>query len=381
MFFINWLKVLVVWLADTINRLYDPFEYNHDLAPVDTLENLDKKFAAELDAEFMMPSGEFLYQHPRPNDAGDTAIWHGVCCGMRILRGDDVSQQFKFLRSLFINGALIRGYWEGTNEPNDTTSNDSATGPLFAFYCALRFGNETLKSEVEAILLPWAENLKKNNWALANLKGQPTKFGQLENGIMTDPLRITLLLAILSLASAYDSKYLVDYNKLYDKYKPILAYPKVKLLWLDTSYDTHRAAIALHVLYWMTKDKVYKKGLQRLWRISGKTNNVWVYTLCAEALDKEETGLIDSVLQTFDYKKRQLGNMESLNNDWPSVKWGDKLRAKKALPINRRGSQDFFWQRHPFSLSENVGNIIPGCYHSGLDFLVCLNLAKRLNVL
>lgn len=377
---INWAKVLIIWLADTINLCYDPFEKNTNLEPVDSIVNLDNLFAKELDEEFMMPSGEFLYQHPRPNDSGDTALWQGICTGMKILRRNDVTQQMKFLKSLFINNALIRGYHYGTNLPNDTTSNDSATGPLFAFYCALRFGDEATKEQAGALLLPWVKNLKEHDWTLVDQTGVPTPYGKLENGILTDPLRITLLLALLALAMAYDPSYNVDYAKLYTKYKPILAYPKVKLLWLDTSYDTHRAAIALHILYWMTRDEVYRKGLKRLWRISEKSNNVWAGVLCAEALDESIEEITDMVLSTFDYKKRQLGNIESLNPDWPSVKWGSNVRAKKPLPLNKRGSQDFFWQRHPFSKDEWVGVTYPDVFHSGLDFLVCLHLARRLGL-
>jgi hypothetical protein len=133
----------------------------------------------------------------------------------------------------------------------------------------------------------------------------------------------------------------------------------------------------------LTRDEVYKKGLQRIWHITGKENNAWVAVLCLEALE-EATNYpslvyrIADILGTFDYSKRQLGNMESLNPDWPSIKWGDKVRGKKPLPFNRRGSQDFFWQRHPFSRDEWVGMTIPDTWHSGLDFLICYRLAKRL---
>jgi hypothetical protein len=252
---------------------------------------------------------------------------------------------------------------------------------LFAFYCALRFGDESVKAAAGEMLLPWVKNLKEHNWALVAQNGQPTPFGQLDNGIiMTDPLRITLLLAILSLAMAYDPSYHADYVQLYAKYKPILAYPKVKLLWLDTSYDTHRAAISLHILYWMTRDEVYKKGLKRIWRISKKSNNAWVAVLCAEAIEENVDNYVENVLCTFDYQIRQFGNMQTLNTGWPSVKWGDKYRAKKPLPFNKRGSQDFFWQRHPFSLAEWVGVTVPDTFHSGLDFLVCLHLARKLGL-
>jgi hypothetical protein len=374
---VNYLKVAAIWAADTVNLCYDPFEENVALPKVSELPDLDNSFATEIEQEFYLPTGEFLYQHPRPNDAGDTAIWQGIFTGMRILRGDDVTVPLRFLKSLFVDNALVRGYYpDGT--PNDTTSNDSATGPLFAFYCALRFGDASTKEQAGKLLLPWIKNIKDHGWALVDRNGQATSYGQLDNGVLSDPLRVTLLLALLGLAMSYDPSYHADYVQLYAKYKPILAYPKVKLLWLDTSYDTHRAAIGLHILYWLTRDEVYKKGLQRIWRITSKENNAWVATLCSEAVAQSYNPTVSQVLQTFDYKKRQLGNMESLNPDWPSVNWGGTVRAKSPLPLNRRGSQDFFWQRNMMSRDEWVGVKSPDTFHSGLDFLVCYWLAQKL---
>ena len=197
------------------------------------------------------------------------------------MKGADVSNQLLFINGLFINGTLIRGY-RNDGTPNDTTSNDSATGMLFFFYCALRWGMPDVRARAGALLRVWANNLKAHNWALVDLQGNPTAYGALENGVLTDPLRMTLLLAILSLAMAYDPSFNEDYASLYNLYRPLLEYPKVKLLWWDTAYDTHRAAIHLHVLYWMTKDDRYKDGLQRIWRIVEKTQNAWVlYALFA----------------------------------------------------------------------------------------------------
>jgi hypothetical protein len=374
---VNWIKVGAIIGTDIVNKLYDPF----DLPSYSLLSNepymLEPLFYADLEARFMQPSGEFFYQIPRPADAGDTALFQGLATGMKILKGADVSKQLEFINTLFINGALIRGY-DNNGKPNDTTSNDAATGMLFFFYTALRWGSSDVRSKAGALLRIWVNNLRAHNWSLVDLQGNPTKYGALEDGIKTDPLRMTLLLSILSVAMAYDPSFNQDYADLYNRYRPILAYPKVKLLWWDTDYDTHRAAIHLHILYWMTKDEVYAKGLRRIWRISEKTQNAWVYTLCASALDKPDGAFIRRILSTFDFNRRQLGTLESLNPDVPSVKWGSNIRAKYALPFYQRGSQEFFWQRCMLSKDEWVGNTWGGTYHSGLDFLICGWLANRL---
>lgn len=388
----NYVKVGGILFCDLINHCYDPFELpppNDTVLDAVTLESL---FYVDLEARFMQPSGEFWYQIPNPPDSGDTALFQGLVTGMKIMKGVDVTKQLEFISKLFINGTLIRGYDSITGVPNDTTSNDSATGMLFFFYCALRWGTPEVRDKAGAILRTWVNNLRAHNWTLCDLKGNPTQYGALEGGIKTDPLRMTCLLGILSIARAYDQSIGQDYADLYNKYRPILPYPKVKLLWWDTDYDTHRAAIHLHVLYWMTKDEIYKDGLQRICRISEKTQNAWVYTLCSPALDNPDGAFIKRSLSGFDFNRRQLGTIESLNPDVPSVNWPPSfpswlsflgtltVRAKYALPFNKRGSQEFFWQRNMFSKAEWSAKNWPQPYHSGLDFLICGWLAKRLGL-
>lgn len=387
-FISNVVKVGVIWLTDIINWCYYPFTLQQTYGlPAQNLQNLEALFDADLEARFIQPTGEFIYTLPKPADSGDTALFQGLATGMKILRGDDVTKELAFIKTLFPNNRLIRGYYnDGTM--NDTTSNDSATGAIFFFYCALKYGTPILQAEAVNILMPWLRQLKVDNWALCAQNGTPTTYGVLDNEVLTDPLRITILLALLALSIyASSSEFVGDYAEIYKKYKPILSYPKVKVLWYDTKYDTHRAAINLHVLYAITNDKRYKDGLQRIWRITKKENNVWVYTLCYSALDTNaENSVVATMLSTFDFAKRQLGDVQSLNDDQPSLNWPKKLpfgvttpivRCKYPLPLNKRGSQDFFWQRDMNSLDEWVGNTTADVYHSGLDFLICYHLAKQ----
>jgi hypothetical protein len=388
---LNVIKLLVIWLTDFVNWCYYPFDLKQTYGlPLQDLQKLDTLSIADLMARFMQPSGEFYYTMPRPADAGDTALFQGIATGMKILRGDDVTNQFNFIKTLFPNNRLIRGYY-GDGTMNDTTSNDSASGMLFFFYCAIRFGSSQVHQEASDLLVAWLRQLKADNWSLCAQDGTPTTYGVLDNGILTDPLRVTILLGLLVLGVTCSSEFVDDYNYIHDKYILILSYPKVKFLWWDTKYDTHRAAINLHVLYVMTRDNRYKRGLERIWRITKKENNAWVYTLCYPALDdKSESAFVNIMLSTFDLAKRQLGDLQSINDDQPAVTWPKQLpfglttpvqRSVSPLPLNKRGSQDFFWQRDMNSLDEWVGNTSPDVYHSMLDFLVCYNLAKKLGVL
>lgn len=376
----NYAKVGGIWLTDLVNRIYYPFEDAPDYQPVCDPNTLGTLFYADIVLRFFQPTGEFFYQLPRPEDAGDTALFQGLATSLKILKGVDTLRERMFIHSLFPNGSLIRGFYPD-GRPNDTTSNDSATGMLFFFHTALWYGTDAERASAGAILRTWASNLRANKWALCDLQGNPTKYGALEQGWKTDPLRLTLLLGILAVAGAYDPSFSQDYADLYAKYRPILAYPKVNLLWWGQDYDTHRAAIHLHVLYQMTKDEVYKRGLLRIWRNTHKERNAWVYTLCSIAMDRPDGAIVRQRLAEFDFGRRQLGNIESLNPSAPSVKWGGKVRCKFALPFFLRGSQEFFWQRNSFSKDEWVGNKTAGVYHSGLDFLLCGWLANRLGLL
>lgn len=376
----NYIKVAAIILADLMNKIYNPFQMPPSYDPVSDPAKLETLFYADAQARFFQPTGEFLYELPRPADAGDTALFQGLATAMKIMRNADTLKERFFIHSLFPNGSLVRGFYaDGT--PNDTTSNDSATGMLFFFYTAFMYGDSDTRDSAGAILRTWANNLRAHNWALCDLKGTPTQYGQLEQGWKTDPLRITLLLGILFMASAYDKSFSQDYIHFYNLYHPILAYPKVSLLWWGKDYDTHRAAIHLHVLYQMTKDPIYKKGLLRIARITEREDNAWVYTLCSVAMDKPDGSIVKRRLATFDFNRRQLGTVESLNPGVPSVKWGNDVRAKYALPFYQRGSQEFFWQRCMFSKNEWIAKNWPQPYHSGLDFLICGWLASRLGLI
>lgn len=370
MIFVNLIKVGAIWLADTINRLFYPFEEKRFNTPAD-LPDLEAKFSKDIEANFKN-QGWFLYQKPMPEDAGDEALFQGLYLGMRTLKGANIDQEFDAFQSLFHNDILIRGYTADLGI-NDTTSNDSATGALFALYCIWQYRG----SMANHIITRWAQRICDSGYALTDLNGVPTKYGQLEDGWKTDPLRMTLLLALLSLAAKIDrGTFEPHYEKLYAKYREILPYPKVRLLWWDTDYDTHRAAIHLHILWELTRDSLYKGGLLRLHRITKRENNAWAQVLCSPVLGPEELNL--TILNTFTLK-RTAGCVETINSgSVETVKWGAKLRAKQTLPIWRRGSQDFFWQRNMFSLDEWVGVHDISYFHSGLDFLLAYWMAKRM---
>lgn len=370
---INFIKIGAIWFADTINRLFNPFEEAVFAEKAD-LRDLESRYFKDIEANFKT-GGKFLYQKPMPEDAGDHALFQGLYTAMRVLKGQDVTHEMEEIYRLFIDGTLIRGY-HSDGRPNATTSNDSATGMLFALYCIWQYRGP----QANALITRWARRIVDANYALTDLNNVATPYGQLERGWKTDPLRITLLLAILALANKIDSyQFERHYEAIYKKYREILPYPKVRLLWWDTDYDTHRAAIHLHVLWQLTRDRCYQRGLRRLHRITKKENNAWVQVLCSPVLEPQELNL--TILNTFNPYFRERGNIQTKNSGTvEAVKWGKHKRAKQTLSIWRRGSQDFFWQRNMFSLDEWTGNETANVWHSHLDFLLVYWMGKRMGL-
>lgn len=383
MIFINLIKVAGIWLCDIVNKVYDPFiKIGYDVQ-VD-LGNLERLFYQQLKTSYV-ENGRFKYQLPMPEDDGDAALFQGLYTAMMNFKHkeptSETQQANAAMGSFFVDGRLIRGV-RSDGTINDTTSNDSATGMLFGLYSIW------LRStwEADATIQRWAYRIVDSGYSLTNLDGVPTQYGQLEQGWKTDPLRLTLLLTILALAARTNvtnpNYYKAHYDKLYTKYRLLLRYPKVKLLWWDTDYDTHRAAIHLHILYSLTNDELYADGLRRIHRITRNNNNAWVELLCRPAVPAMDVDL--SILHTFNFWRRLKGNVESINSTLPGaqpVTWGGKIRSKYVQPIANRGSQEFFWQRNMFSMDEWVGNAEAGVYHCGLDFLLAYWFAVRLKLL
>lgn len=363
---VNLIKVALIWLADTINWIWNPFKQRLFAGHLDA--NLEPLYFNHLQG--FVHEGRFSYQDPMPEDSGDEALFQGLYVGMLALKGSPLlDEAVEQLGNLFVDGRLLRGHRKD-GSINDTASNDQATGMLFGLYCL------SLKSHPAAkeLITTWANRIVKDNYALCDLDGRPTKYGALEQGIKTDPLRMTLLLAILALAEKYQLKFKWHYDELYRKYRPLLKYPKVKLLWWDTDYDTHRAAIHLHVLYKGTFNPIYRKGMERLVRITRKENNAWANILCSVATPGNVNW---SILTTFDQTRLEGVKERGVPANTELVKWGNETRSRSTLPIYARGSQEFFWQRNMFSVMEWHGTTVPYIFHTGLDWLLAYWLGKH----
>jgi hypothetical protein len=378
----SWLKVALIKAADAINKISDPWDNFTRLAypTPGTLAEKAAAFEADLVARFFDPSTSF-FQYMIPFNTGDQSLWHGIASTMWAIRntlysdGKMVSASIAGLAKHQPNGFLMRGQVGSLQEWQ--TSNDQGSG----HFCGLYFTGQ------KDLCKQWAAQIINHDYAMTEPDGTITKYGKLEDGILTDPLRLTLLLGILKYAEA-DTRY----NDLLRRYGSLVKYPKISLVTLGKTYDTHRAAIHLSILNDLDPGcSYYKEGLMRMLPDANKEGNAWVMLLCARAGLPANPFIIKKVLSEFGVTERLRGNVERLNSRdaalWESrnvkfKKWGGELCATQPLPRNVCGSQDFYWQRNLRSVDNWAGNTgAPDTFHSGLDYLLCYYLARSLGII
>jgi hypothetical protein len=330
-----------------------------------------------------------------PADMGDQCLWHGITTAMWALRysitgeeeirkhlHDAIQGFFRLQRPKDLKSAawekrrLIRGVDELGNEA-DNVSNDQASGFLIGVYFLWKHGDLDCINAAKHLIAGLADELAIYDNKLVLADGSPTKHGKLENGYWTDPLNLSLCLAIYKVAHVLTGEQLYGerYKRLVETYKPLIPYAKVKLLWWDEQPAAHRAAIHYSILCDLEKDedlrKKYLRGLLRTWRIVRKGANPWVYYLvrrvCSYDIEYEER--VKKHLKEFTLEDKQY-NVQRINSDSvETFKWGDNVCSRQPVPRWRAPSQDFFWQRHLHTVDGWVGNASGSLRHNGLDFL------------
>jgi hypothetical protein len=352
-----------------------------------------------------------------PIDTGDQAIWHGVYTAMLALRfnsiGEGAQQQETY--GHFVEAAkglqlhqrvpgeakprLIRGWSDDIKTFQDDASNDSATGHLLGIYFGWKFGPATMQPVFAQLAAGLAAELHNHEDNLVGANGRPTTHGALVQGWKTDPLRLTLALAIYAVAATLtkENAFIQDYERLYRRYRSLIPYPKVRLWWWEKSYDTHRAAIHLAILADLTsggprQDCVY--GLERMRRMVAKDGNVWVNELCkfggyGWSPDDRDQAL--KVLSEFtledkmynegrdNYAKIPSFGDPVTGKDWhPNpILWDGKWIADQPIPRWAARSQDFFWQRNMRSLDAGSAGHAADSRLNCADWLCAYWLARH----
>lgn len=396
-------KRLLIIIADIIS-LVDPFdEFDRVQSPkyFEYLWEKAKKFNDDM-GTFYWPEYN-IYRYKLPTDSGDQCLWHGIATAMTAIKSSvtcgyasQLQVCMEGLGSFLLDGhRLVRG-WREDRSYQDDVSNDQCGGFLAGVYFGWKYGDYYCKNLARKYISILAKELLNNNHALVNVNGQSTTYGALEQGWKTDPLRLTLLLAVYKVAYTITEEpvYADIYNELASKHLAILSYAKVRLLWWDTDYDTHRAAIHYTILCDLETDKklhrAYFRGLERVWRIARKSANPWVFYLARRhsPLPQQE---LDRVLKhlnemTLEDKQWNVEKINSSDGKWQEegvrfFNWGGRLRASQPLPRWKIGSQDFFWQRNLYSVDDWVGNKQADARYNGLDFLAAYWGLRSLNLI
>ena len=405
----NILKIGLIWVTDVVNRWWTPFKpFTRPFVPKRTelLYNKAKQFEANL-SNFLHDG--IVYDSTMSfgtmyDDVGDEALWHGITVAMWAIKYSvtkkscDLEQIRNVMRGLDLHqtahGESVRRLIRGVQDPADPkgsfiddVSNDGASGHILGIYYAWLHGDDDIKQKAEVLVRGIADEVLNNKYCLIGPTGAPTSFGRLVNGLKTDPLNLTLCLAILRVAYAItvEAKYITAYNEVLEVYGSAhyYNYPKISFMTFNNWNDDHRAAIHLSILADFDNKK-FKRGLERLWKLNKNSGNAWVAYLCGKHIDITAAELMPCIIRMNEFYIEDENNTEKINTTNPAVAaLGIKLRkyvilwfmkgktvAEQPLPLHWTGSQDFRWQRCAYSTDDWIGSTVPNQTFFGVDFLI-----------
>ncbi len=412
---LNIIKAWGIGVADLVNNLLDPYDdFTRPFLPPDQNTGLNQKAKSmllQLMGDFTLPNGLTLYNRANPAndwevpDFGDQAVHHGLATAALALaaKNGDVSpaaatQAARAIRLFFENGKLVRG-----RDPRDATkfgddaSNDSASGAICGIYFSWKHGGTQAAEESEDTIRVLADELAANDYALLKQDGTPTTYGKLINGLLTDPQRSSLALAIFKAAHVITGEpvYAQHFAKLNKSYGGLLRFADFKFLDYTKSYEAHRSAIHLHILADCAlgdADLAQRcaGGLARIWSLHRKTRDPWLAALVNRFWRIPDLEMREVVNRLYEYpipgKPPQRETINSAKADyWKAQKVrfitvNGTLRASQPIPYHMLPSQDFWPQRHPFMCDGFAGATETFVRHNPVDFLAPYELLRLQSV-
>lgn len=397
---LNLVKCFGIKVATTINNVFDPyddFKRPAILPPNNVpLHVKAKTFTDQLLKDFQTPQGLFLYNRAKVGeepDFGDQAVHHGLALAAlfmgnkvdpKLVRSEDFEFASNALTHLFENEKLIRG--RDPRDPSkfaDDASNDSATGAFLGIVAGMAIGKEK-GTAIRTCLEMFADELIKNTYSLVRQDGTPTTYGKLINGVLTDPQRSALAMAILTYAGqATSNQIYTDHAKrLCKKYGALLQLAEFKFLDYTKSHESHRSAIHLHILAGCSKGSIHNRcvaGLERIWAIHRKSRDPWLAALVNLFYCIPANEMADVINRLHEYpvegKPPQRETINSLNADfWKQygvrfITVNGNVRATQPLPYHVLPTQDFWPQRHPYMCDGFKGENDNFVRHNAVDFL------------
>ena len=415
----NIIKVGAIWFTDLINWIWSPFDFFTRPMILKYPESFDVKAAKFETALAQFNHDGIVYDSTISwgtnfDDVGDEALWHGITVAMWSLKysvtkdPNDLEKIRQGMVGLNLHQTahddpvrrLIRGVQDPLNPKTtfiDDVSNDGATGHILGIYYAWKYGDDAIKQQTQILARGIADEILNNNYCLIGPTGVATTYGKLIDGWLTNPMALTLCLAILRVASAItaDPKYQTAYNNVLETYGCIdlYKYPKISFLTWNNWNDDHRAAIHLSIL--ADFDDRFVDGLKRIWRLNKKSGNAWIAYLCGKHFSIPTQELLPCIIRLNEFYVEDENNAQKINSTNPAVSglgisikkyvilWfmSGNLISTQPLPLWWTGSQDFRWQRCPYSSDDWIG--ITGTAVNqvffGTDFLIAYWAFKQQN--
>jgi hypothetical protein len=408
----NIFKVGVIWAADMINWIWNPFDSFTRPMTLEYSESLATKAAKFETTLTQFYHNGIVYDSTISwgvnfDDVGDEALWHGITVAMWSLKysvtkdPNDLEKIRQGMVGLNLHqtasGGAVRRLIRGVQDPNnplttfiDDVSNDGASGHILGVYYAWLYGDDAIKQQAQVLARGIADEILNNNYCLIGPTGTSTTYGQLINGWITNPMCLTLCLAILKVASTItsDPKYETAYNNVLEVYgcAYLYKYPKVSFLTWNNWNDDHRAAIHLSILADLdtANSEKFTDGLKRLWKLNRNSGNAWVAYLCGRHFSISSTELNPSITLLNEFYVENENDTQKINSTNPAVATlGIKIKkyvilwfmrgelvSTQTLPLWWTGAQDFRWQRCLYSSDDWIGTTTPNQIFFGVDFLV-----------
>jgi hypothetical protein len=409
-FISNIVKVLAICLADMINYLWNPFDKftrSMVLKYPESLKDKATKFENNL-AKFYHDGIVYdstISWGTNFDDVGDESLWHGITVAMWAIKYSvtkDPNDLEKIRQGMIgldlhqtAHGEPVRRLIRGVSDPLnpeatfiDDVSNDGASGHLLGIYYAWKYGDDDIRQKANVLIRGLADEILNHNYCLVGPTGNPTTYGTLIDGWLTNPMCLTLCMVILRVAwvITLDPKYNAAYEEVIEIYGSagLYKYPKVSFLTWNNWNDDHRAVIHLSILASLDRTKGFEKGLKRIWRLNKKSGNAWIAYLCGQHFDIPKEELQPCMTLLNEFYVEDLNNLQKVNSHNPEVgDMGIEIQeysiaefiagnevATQPLPLWWTGAQDFRWQRCLYSVDDWVGIITPNQVFFGVDFLV-----------
>jgi hypothetical protein len=361
----------------------------------------------------------FREDGPQLRTLPDTTIWTGCYVAAEAFRWavtKDPDAKVRLARSLDAlyllqavtgkDGLLARTFWKGHFVPSPAAgewhsgtgdftdymwlgdvSADQVNGAFFGYALAFDLLKDpSLRQQITSDVSAIADHLLDHKMKIVDIDGLPTRHGHLGSGPFTEDLNALIALMVMKVAHHVTEapRFHRAYTHLIEKKKYHFRAAQARDKWWEylrgiNHSDNNLAFLAYYLLIRLEKDpflkRVYRKGLERTWRVVRPERNPFFTFIHQSFLpkDQRDTIALEQALETlllFPGIKRDRRVVNSRRHDLCRSFWKDRHGHPQAclpLPIQERPVDSFEWKANPYRLDGGGdGKII----YAGVDFLL-----------